>query len=136
LFETLAPLDVLATRKTLKHITDDEIDTIREMTRTLGHFYKKKDLASYWIQNYDIHDKLWKSCGNRFLYQLLFELKEKAIFINIQMYKDRVFQLDESYKSHLDIMESLEKRDFKNTLKLLNSHWKEKWFFSKKKQME
>ncbi len=99
------------------------------MTQKLNNFYKQKKINDYVKENLKIHDKLWKACGNKFLYQSLVNLAEKYTFYGNQVFfltddrAERPSFFDRSRKDHMELMKAIEKRDAQQVEKILLSHW-------------
>lgn len=129
LFEVVRALDAFASKKAVRRLTDREIADLRKMTERLGSFYKKKKIHDYVKVNLKIHDKIWKACGNKFLYQSLVNLGEKYTFFGNQVFfltddpDKRPSFFDQSYKDHLDLMKAIENRDMDQVENILISHW-------------
>ena len=129
LFEVVRVLDAFATKKSLKNLTDNDITELKKMTEKLDNFYKQKKIQAYVKENLRIHDKLWKSCGNKFLYESLVNLSEKYTFYANQGFfltaksTDNTSFLNKSHKDHIDLMKAIEKKDGYRVEKLLLSHW-------------
>ncbi len=95
------------------------------MTKNLGNFYNQKRVAPYVKQNLKIHFRIWKECGNNFLYQSLVNLGEKFAF-----YSNKIFAIvenpsffEKSYRDHLELMKAIEERDAERVEKILLNHW-------------
>lgn len=129
LFEVVRVLDTFASKKAIKRLTDKEIADLRKMTGRLGNFYKKKNILGYVRENLKIHDKIWKACANKFLYQSLVNLGEKYTFFGNQVFfltdepNKKPSFFDQSYKDHIDLMKAIEKRDVAQVENILISHW-------------
>ena len=129
LFEVVRVLDAFATKKSLKNLTDNDITELKKMTEKLDNFYKQKKIQAYVKENLRIHDKLWKACGNKFLYQSLVNLIEKYTFYANQVFfltdksTDNPSYFNKSHKDHIDLMKAIEKKDGYRVEKLLLSHW-------------
>jgi len=126
LYEVIRVLDVFSAKKSIENLTDKDISEIKIMTDKLSEFHKKKNVQSYIKQNSQIHMKLWKNCGNEFLYQSLVDLLEKATafgdqvnahFSSVRPYFER------SFKDHIELNTAVEKRDATELEKILRSHW-------------
>lgn len=125
LFEVVRLLDAFASQKAVKRLTGKDIKELKELTKKLNLYYQQKKVQPYVKQNLKIHEKIWKTCGNKFLYDSLVNLGEKYTF-----YSNHVFFLtknphffDRSYQDHIDLMEALEKRNSDRVKKILFFHW-------------
>lgn len=134
LYEVVRALDKLAVKKALKSLNNEGIKELKIMTGKLGEYYKKKDIQKYLQLNLKIHDRIWKNCENKFLYETLTQLMEK-----ISIYRrgkefhafSEPSSLDKSYKDHLDILKGVESKNIKELEKLINTHWGEEFFLHK-----
>lgn len=129
LFEVVRVLDTFAALKAMKRLTGKDIDALQKMTNNLSVFYEKKKIYEYVKENLRFHERIWKTCGNKFLFQSLVNLSEKYTF-----YGNQVFFLTDnpdnppsylscSYKDHVNLMKALKKRDVETVEKILISHW-------------
>lgn len=129
LFEVVRVLDAFATKKSLKNLTNNDITELKKMTEKLDNFYKQKKIQAYVKENLRVHDKLWKACGNKFLYQSLVNLSEKYTFYANQVFfltdksTDNTSFFNKSHKDHIDLMKAIEKKDGYRVEKLLLYHW-------------
>jgi DNA-binding GntR family transcriptional regulator len=131
LYEIVRALDILALRKTLARIKDDDIRDLREMTAELGRCYDADDHQSYLEQNLRIHDKIWSLCGSVSLYETLSELMAK-----IAIYRRKTDfspfsappALEKSFRDHREIFRLIEARDIAGLEKLIEAHWGEEFF--------
>ncbi len=131
LYEIVRALDILALRKTLARIKDEDIRDLREMTAELGRCYDADDHQSYLEQNLRIHDKIWSLCGSVSLYETLTELMAK-----IAIYRRKTDfspfsappALEKSFRDHREIFRLIEARDMAGLEKLIEAHWGEEFF--------
>ena len=131
LYEIVRALDILALRKTLARIKDDDIRDLREMTAELGRCHDADDHQSYLEQNLRIHDKIWSFCGSLSLYETLSELMAK-----IAIYRRKTDfspfsappALEKSFRDHREIFRLIEARDMAGLEKLIEAHWGEEFF--------
>lgn len=126
LYEVIRVLDAFSAKKALVNLTDKDIRELKKMTDRLSELYKEKNIQAYIKQNSKIHEKLWKNCGNEFLYQSLVDLLEKATafgnLVNTHFSSVRPY-FERSFKDHIELMAAVEKRDAAEVEKILSSHW-------------
>lgn len=130
-FEVVRALDALASKKAVRKLTDKDIVELKRMTNRLGQFYSRKKISDYVVQNLRIHYKIWKACGNEFLYQSLMRMAEKYTFYGNQLFfvifaqqaEEQRSLLDSSYQDHIKLMRALEKKDGEEVERILLSHW-------------
>lgn len=129
LFEVVRILDAFASKRAMNRLSDEDIAELKKMTQKLDNFYKRKKIHDYVKENLKIHDKIWKACKNKFLYQSLVSLAEKYTFFSNQVFfltdesARRPSFFDRSRKDHMDLMEAIEKRDGQRVEKILLFHW-------------
>jgi len=132
LYEVVRALDILALRKAREILRDKDIDELKRMTKKLSEYYKKKNIQSYLQQNLKIHDKIWQSCGNKFLYEILSHLMEKiAIYRTSNEFSafSAPHALEKSHRDHLRLLKAIESRNIVELKKLASAHWGEEFFF-------
>jgi DNA-binding GntR family transcriptional regulator len=129
LFEVVRVLDVLATKKATATLSESDIGELRGMTSRLGDFYRQGRVYEYFIENMRIHDRLWRGCGNEYLYQCLASCADKYVFLSNHLFSldkvstERPSFFERSLQDHLDLMDALEKKDTLAVEKILLSHW-------------
>jgi DNA-binding GntR family transcriptional regulator len=125
IFEVVRVLDALASRKALENLTKADIDELKEMTGELRDLYDRKKIDLYVKQNLKIHYRIWKACGNNFLYQSLFNLGEKFTFFSNQLFAliDNPSFNEKSLQDHLDLVKAIERKDAESVEKILIVHW-------------
>jgi DNA-binding GntR family transcriptional regulator len=130
LYEIVRVLDILALRKALGRMTDQDIDGLRAMTEELGRFHDADDHQRYLEQNLRIHDAVWRLCGSRSLYETLSDLMAKiAIYrrkTDFSPFADPP-ALEKSYRDHREIFRLIERRDMDRLEKLIEAHWGEEF---------
>jgi len=109
LYEVIRVLDAFSAKKAIVNLTDKDIRELKKMTDRLSELYKEKNIQAYIKQNSKIHEKLWKNCGNEFLYQSLIDLLEKALAFGNQV------------NSYFSSIPPYFERSFKDHI--LSSHW-------------
>lgn len=131
LYEIVRALDILALRKALARMTDDDVDELRQMTGELGRFHDAADHMSYLEQNLRIHDRIWSHCGSAALYETLTELMAKiAIYrrkTDFSPFADPP-ALKKSFRDHREIFRLIKDRDMDGLEKLIKAHWGEEFF--------
>jgi len=125
LFEVARVLDALAARKAIPNLTEADLSELREMTGRLGDFYRQDRVNDYFVVNWKIHDRLWRACGNEFLYQILSASADKYVFLSNHFFSHGKGspEFAKSFQDHLDLMEALEKRTVPAVERILLSHW-------------
>jgi DNA-binding GntR family transcriptional regulator len=129
LFEVVRVLDALAARRAISNLSDGDVAELRKMTSRLADFHRQKKVYEYVVENMKIHDRLWRACGNDYLYQCLSTSAEKHVFLSNHLFAlgrgstERPSFFERSLQDHLDLMDAVEKRDTLAVEKILLSHW-------------
>lgn len=129
LFEVVRVLDALAVRKAVANLSEGDIAELRRMTSRLADYNRQNKVYEYVVENMRIHDRLWRSCGNEYLYQCLSTSADKYVFLSNHLFAlgkdshERPSFFERSFQDHFDLMEALEKRDTLAVEKILLSHW-------------
>ena len=130
LYEVVRALDGQAMKKIIRDLAPQDLKRLRLMTMKLGAYYEAGDHQRYLEQNLKIHDRLWRACGNKYLYAVLIQLMEKiAIY---RKHSDFVPFADaeamkKSYRDHRFIQDALERRDLEALEKVIETHWGEEF---------
>jgi DNA-binding GntR family transcriptional regulator len=129
LFEVVRILDALAARRAIPSLSANDLADLRGMTSRLGDFHRQNKVYEYVVENMKIHDRLWRACGNEYLYQCLSTSADKYVFLSNHLFSlgkgstRRPSFFERSFQDHLDLMDALEKRDVLAVEKILLSHW-------------
>jgi len=129
LFDVVRVLDALAARRAIPHLADADIAELRRMTTRLGEFHDQNKVYDYVVENMRIHDRVWRACGNDYLYQCLSTSADKYVFLSNHLFSvgkgstERPSFFERSLRDHIDLMDALEKRDSAAVEKILLSHW-------------
>jgi len=129
LFDVVRVLDALAARRAIPHLSDADIAELRRMTLRLGEFHDQNKVYDYVVENMRIHDRVWRACGNDYLYQCLTTSADKYVFLSNHLFSvgkgstERPSFFERSLQDHLDLMDALEKRDSAAVENILLSHW-------------
>ena len=138
LYEIVRALDILAVHKAMAALTDDDIRDLREMTKELGRLHDAGDHQRYLEQNLRIHDRIWRICGSASLYETLSELLTKiAIYrrkTDFSPFSDPP-ALEKSYRDHRRIFRLIEARDLPGLEKLIESHWGEEFYVTRRQEI-
>ena len=129
LFEVVRVLDALAARRAVPNLSDGDIVELRRMTTKLGEFHDQNKVYEYVVENMRIHDRVWRACGNEYLYECLSTSADKYVFLSNHLFSsgkgstERPSFFERSFQDHLDLMDAFEKRDTPAVEKILLSHW-------------
>lgn len=129
LFDVVRVLDALAAKMAIPHLTESDLVELRKMTTRLGEFHDQNRIYEYVVENMRIHDRVWRACGNEYLYQCLSTSADKYIFLSNHLFSvgkgstEPPSFFERSLQDHFGLMDALEKRDIAAVEKILLSHW-------------
>jgi len=129
LFEVVRVLDALAAKKAIPSMSDGDVIELRRMTTKLGEFHDQHKVYEYVVENMRIHERIWRACGNEYLYQCLSTSADKYVFLSNHLFSlvrvsvERPSFFERSLQDHLDLMDAVERRDSPAVEKILLSHW-------------
>ena len=124
-FEVVRTLDLLATTKAMSKIGAKDIEELQKMNAELGRVFEQKNITAYIRLNLKVHYRIWKDCGNQFLFKSLVDLGDKFFFYSNQIFAKiedpAIFR--KSIKEHVDLVKAIEKRDVAAVERIVLSHW-------------
>jgi DNA-binding GntR family transcriptional regulator len=129
LFEVVQVLDAFASANAVPNLTEKDFKDLQKLTDKLDVSVAKKEITSFVTTNIEIHKRIWRSCGNIFLYQSLLDLADRTIFFGNQMFflnngqLDKNKYLNKSYGDHQKLMRALHEKDIGGLESLCLSHW-------------
>ncbi|MDW7760386.1 MAG: GntR family transcriptional regulator [Acidobacteriota bacterium] len=124
LVDFVIDLDLLAVKRALKFMGDEDIADLKHLTRELGELCSEKDRLDFSKLNMRIHEKIWTASKNPYLYEALSSNHEKLlILVNHFIFSRKPAVLSTSYESHLELLNVLENRDMRKAVKVVTKHW-------------
>ena len=130
IYELYRALDIWGLKKNLARISDKHLSELSAIHESLRGYYEKRELKSYFRQNYEFHSAIWRICQNEFICQTLIAAQKK-ISIFITLFPDHFYSpavLAESYADHCELMDALRQKDIGRLEIILNKHWREGFF--------
>jgi DNA-binding GntR family transcriptional regulator len=124
-FEVVRTLDILASMKAMARLGPGDIEDLRKMNADLEAVFATKNTTAYIRQNLKVHYRIWKACGNQFLFKTLSDLADKFFFYSNQIYaqvEDPAF-FRKSIQEHLDLVDALDRKDGQAVERIILSHW-------------
>ena len=121
LFPVMGALEALAGELACKHITDEEVETIRALHDEMYRHYKAHDLEEYFKLNQKIHETILAGARNATLttqYRILATRVRRGRYM-ANMTRER---WDQAMKEHDDILASLVARDGAKLSMILREH--------------
>ncbi|MCI1034826.1 GntR family transcriptional regulator [Raoultella terrigena] len=118
IFELRVMLETGALEKSLKHITDTELNEVENIFRIAFH---SSSLDKLHEADRKLHQLITSKCGNR-------RLIEYITILNTQIERVRKISIQDpnrmliSYEEHLDIISKIKSRDYESCKKALVSH--------------
>ncbi|MBN1222419.1 MAG: GntR family transcriptional regulator [Candidatus Aminicenantes bacterium] len=126
IIEFIRILDTGCIEKVIETISEKALGELKDMTRKLGELYKSKDIERYLEKNQRIHERIWRVCGNDFIYNTLVQAMERMQMVEsryISYFTDQKY-LKLSWEDHRSLIVSIEKKDVAKAKKILSLHWK------------
>ncbi len=124
-FEVVRTLDLLATTKAMNNLGDGVVEELKKMNQDLERIFEQKNITAYIRQNLKVHYRIWKECGNQFLFKSLADLGDKFFFYSNQIFAKiedpEIFR--KSIKEHVDLVKAIEKKDSASIERIVLSHW-------------
>jgi len=126
IFELRILLESFAVQNAIDHITNAHLKELRKLVLDSKKILKKDGSTDqeiyeqYAKHNRDFHELIYRHSNNQRMYKLIFELWD-----NSRRYPqlfDSLESVNSSIKEHLEIIESLEKRDKNLTSELMRKH--------------
>lgn len=124
-FEVVRTLDVLASMKAMERLGPADIEDLKRMNADLEAVFTTKNITAYIRQNLKVHYRIWRECGNQFLFKSLSDLGDKFFFYSNQIYakvEDPAF-FRKSIQEHVDLVEAIARRDGPEVERVIRSHW-------------
>ncbi len=124
IYLVLTTLDVLACERAIANLTGDQLQALEQMTEQLERYHREDSVEAYMKLDLKIHEKIWQTCGNEFLFQLLVDLGEKYAF-----YCNNVIASSDNPRSylqiqdHVDMIRALRNGDGASLVSLVRAHW-------------
>lgn len=124
LVEFVIELDLIAVKRALKFMGDDDIAEIKKMTQKLEILCNEMNNLAFSKLNMSIHEKIWSSSKNSYLCEALSSHHEKLlILVNYFVFSHKPQALSTSYDSHIELLDILETRDLRKAMKVVKTHW-------------
>lgn len=124
-FEVMSSLEALSGELACRHITDDEVAEIRALTFEMLACHARKDLASYYRINREIHDRINQAARNRLLVQTYQTLNKRIQNLRFRSNFDQQ-KWDQACKDHASMVDALAARDAATLTAILRTHLKHK----------
>jgi DNA-binding GntR family transcriptional regulator len=121
LFPIMAALEALAAEIACGRITDDEIETLKQMHRQLYAFHAKGVETDYLRLNRQIHHKLFEIAGNGSLTAIYEQMLVRIHSVRFVARKTAE-QWQRAVDEHVAIMAAIEQRDGPRVARLLKRH--------------
>jgi DNA-binding GntR family transcriptional regulator len=121
LFPIMAALEALAAVEACARLTDENIETLREMHRQMYAFHAAGAEKDYLRINREIHLRLFESAGNASLTSIYEQLLVRTHAVRFVARKTPS-QWQRAVDEHVAIMAAIERRDGSLLARLLKSH--------------
>lgn len=125
-FPVMGALEALSGELACEHITDDQIQEVRNIHLEMLEYYKSRDLTKYFQANQAIHEKILRAANNSELtsmYSSLAARVRRARYLANMTDERWAKAVDE----HEQILHALENRKGSQLAKILRKHLKSKF---------
>lgn len=120
-YQVREALELLAIRLAVPRLTDEDLQTLRDLHAQMVAYTEKHDVDSYFQCNAAFHSLFAERSGNELLQGLYRQLVNQ-----MRRYRMRSFYLrgglDRSLSEHSAILEAVERRDVEAAMRLLSEH--------------
>lgn len=138
LFPLMGAMEALAGELACKHITDDQIEAVRQSHQAMVVCYERADMSGYFHHNQQIHEAILEAADNQTLKETYRTL---AVRVRRARYQANMTQRrwKAAVNEHERILSALEKRDGKKLGTILKQHLDNKfdtvrqWILSQQK---
>lgn len=119
--EVRASLDALAVRLCCERITEEEMQKLEEATKAFSEAVALGDLTAVAQADVDYHDIIVNASKNKRLFQMVFNLAERAYRYRLEYIKDKSSH-ENLIKEHQEILDYIKKKDAANAEKAIIKH--------------
>lgn len=125
LYEVIGFLDYPAVMKAMDNLSPRDLHELKIISTDLEKSLDFDKSDQYLDRTLDIHEQIWKACGNKFLCNTLTHLMEKLKFLckqGLSPYPEEE-AMKRSYEDHRNLVEALERRDAVELKRIIERHW-------------
>ena len=125
LYEVVGFLDYPAVMKAMENMSKGDLQELKKMSADLAKSLDFEKSEKYLDGTLDIHERIWKSCGNKFLCETLTYLLEKVRFLckqGLSPYPE-IEAMKRSYEDHCNIIKALDHKDTAGLKRIIERHW-------------
>lgn len=121
IFPLMAMLEGRCAHEAASKATVQDIVELEEMHERLAQFAQNKNIDAYYQANREIHERIQKIAGNKWLSNMVDELRQ---ILGLSRHKSLTLagRIEESCSEHLSIFAALKKRDAVNAEVLTRKH--------------
>lgn len=121
IFPLMAMLEGRCAREAASKATAQDLLELEGMHERLSQFAKNKNIDAYYQANREIHEKIQKIAGNKWLSNMVDDLRQ---ILGLSRHKSLTLagRIEESCSEHLSIFSALKNRDAANAEVLTRKH--------------
>lgn len=130
IYEFIQALDIHGIKTNLARVTEPVIAELARRHEALKGYYEKKQLKSFFRENFEIHSVIWKATQNDFVYQTMMKATDKLV-IFMRLYPEHFYSDDvlaKSFREHTEMLDALRRKDVAVLENILQQHWAEGFF--------
>jgi DNA-binding GntR family transcriptional regulator len=125
LYEVIGFLDYPASLKAMDNLGPGDLNELKRVSYELGKSLDFDKSDQYLDNTLNIHEMIWKACGNKFLCETLTHLMEKVKFLckqGLSPYPEQE-AMNRSYEDHCNLVRAMENKDALELKKIIERHW-------------
>jgi DNA-binding GntR family transcriptional regulator len=125
LYQVVGFLDYPAVIKAMERLSPADFNHLRKVTRDLKRSFDIRKSDQYLDSTLDIHERIWRACGNKILCETLIQLMEKVRFLGSQGFSPypEMAAMERSYEDHCQLIEAMERKDLHELKRIIERHW-------------
>ncbi len=130
ILELYCALDIWGIKRNLADFSEKIVSDLSALHEALRVSYEKKDLKSFFRENFEFHALIWKVCHNDSVFQIMVNAQSK-ISIFAGLFPERFYSpeiLARSFNDHCELIEAIKQKDIVRLEKVLERHWGKDFF--------
>jgi len=113
-------LEKIAARLVIRHITPKEVQHLKKLSREVERHLREKTHQMIEVDS-EFHRRIFKACGNRYLYDMIDFLRTKAHIVRFNAWS-LVHRIEESIVEHREMIKAIEEKNLSQFEKLIVKH--------------
>jgi DNA-binding GntR family transcriptional regulator len=115
-----AELEKIAARLVLEHITSEEIQHLKKLSKEVERHLREKTHQMIEVDS-DFHRAIFKACHNNYLYEMIDYLRTKAHIVRFNAWS-LPHRIEQSIVEHREMIKAIENKNMSRFEKLIVKH--------------